>query len=90
MSDDNKTTMEETTATMRALANMIDASLNGVSSERDRDPAKINGFMLLTFSRAEGPVGGAFNYVGNLEHGRAMEALQIIAKHFDDDEVTKE
>lgn len=87
MSDGNRTSLEETTATMRALANMIDASINGTSS--DRDPAKVNGFMLLTFSRAEGPVGGAFNYVGNLEHGRAMEALQIIAKHFDD-EVTEE
>ena len=86
---ENVTTIEETSQIMRGLANMIDASLNGVSSERDRDPASVNGFMLLTFSRAEGPVGGAFNYVGNLEHDRAIEALQIIAKHFDD-EVTKE
>ena len=84
---ENVITIEETSRVMRVLANMIDASINGTSS--DRDPAKVNGFMLLTFSRAEGPVGGAFNYVGNLEHGRAMEALQIIAKHFDD-EVTKE
>ena len=84
---ENFITIEETSQVMRGLADMIDASLNGASS--DRDSAKVNGFMLLTFSRAEGPVGGAFNYVGNLEHSRAMEALQIIAKHFDD-EVTKE
>ena len=80
MSNGNRTSLEETTATMRALANMISSGLNGNTA--GRDPSTTNGFILLTFPYSAAS-GNMFNYIGNVEHERVKEILQTAFELFD-------